>query len=117
MRINCQWQYTHGRRFSYTIIVGKGDFWYTMGVCSLSLPMKALIYTTHYCPYCTRAKNKLEELGIDYTEIDVTHDEEKRDEMIAITGRSTVPQIFLHLGGCDDLLDAADRGKLTLLLS
>lgn len=78
--------------------------------------MKALIYTKNYCPYCERAKTRLEELGIEYTEIEISGDEEKRAEMIALTGRSTVPQIFLHLGGCDDLLEADDEGHLNGLL-
>ncbi|PIV90287.1 glutaredoxin [Candidatus Gracilibacteria bacterium CG17_big_fil_post_rev_8_21_14_2_50_48_13] len=78
--------------------------------------MKAIIYTTQYCPYCTRAKSKLGELGLEYTEIDITHDEEKRDELIEITGRTTVPQIFLHIGGCDDLFLADAAGQLKGLL-
>lgn len=79
--------------------------------------MKALIYTKDYCPYCVRAKARLEELGIEYTEIEISGDEEKRSEMISRTGRSTVPQIFLHIGGCDDLLEADSAGYLKGLLA
>lgn len=67
---------------------------------------KALIYTTAICPYCIRAKQLLKAKGIDYTEIRVDLDDTAREKMIAITGRRTVPQIFLddqHIGGCDDL--------------
>lgn len=81
-----------------------------------SISMKALIYSKEFCPYCSRAKQKLEELGIDYTEIDVTDDEAKRNEMMEITGQYTVPQIFLHIGGCDDLFTAHEEGKLDSFL-
>ena len=78
--------------------------------------MKALIYTKDYCPFCNKAKAKLEELGIDYNEVDVTDDEAKQNEMVELTGSITVPQIFLHIGGCDDLFEAAEAGKLDALL-
>jgi glutaredoxin 3 len=67
---------------------------------------KAVIYTTAVCPYCVRAKMLLEEKGIVYSEIRVDLDDSERDKMVELTGRRTVPQIFLdgqHIGGCDDL--------------
>lgn len=78
--------------------------------------MKALIYTKDYCSFCDRAKEKLEELGIDYIEVDVTYDIEKQNEMIHHTGRQTVPQIFFHVGGSDDLFAALEEGKLDGLM-
>lgn len=69
--------------------------------------MKVLIYSKAICPYCVRAKQLLEREGIEYQEIDINLQPEKREEMIASSnGRTTVPQIFInghHLGGCDDL--------------
>ncbi|MCP0914905.1 MULTISPECIES: glutaredoxin 3 [Legionella] len=68
--------------------------------------MKALIYTTATCPYCVRAKQLLQAKGIPYTEIRVDLDDAERENMIARSGRRTVPQIFFdeeHIGGCDDL--------------
>lgn len=69
--------------------------------------MKVLIYSKAICPYCVRAKQLLEREGIEYQEIDINLQPEKRDKMIASSnGRTTVPQIFIndqHLGGCDDL--------------
>ena len=68
--------------------------------------MKALIYTTATCPYCVRAKQLLQEKGIAYSEIRVDLDDAEREKMINITGRRTVPQIFIndeHIGGFDDL--------------
>ncbi|MDP1590964.1 MAG: glutaredoxin 3 [Prosthecobacter sp.] len=71
------------------------------------------IYTSPYCGYCSRAKSLLNKKGVGFEEIDVTHHEGKRSEMMQrAAGRRTVPQIFIdgtHVGGCDDLyaLDAA----------
>lgn len=73
------------------------------------------IYTKSYCPYCSAAKALLKSKGQSFLEIDVEHDEKKRDEMIARSGgRLTVPQIFIgekYIGGFDDLraLDEADE--------
>ena len=80
------------------------------------------MYTKDYCPYCVKAKTLLKRKGVDsfITEIDITHDANLQQEMLAKSnGKRTVPQIFIgetHVGGCDDLyaLDAA--GKLDALL-
>lgn len=67
---------------------------------------RVLIYTTATCPYCVRAKQLLQTKGLTYTEIRVDLDDAERDKMIALSGRRTVPQIFIddqHIGGCDDL--------------
>jgi glutaredoxin 3 len=65
-----------------------------------------LIYTSEVCPYCNIAKQLLKQKGLSYTEIRVDLDEKAREEMIARSGRRTVPQIFIddqHIGGSDDL--------------
>jgi glutaredoxin 3 len=72
------------------------------------------VYTTKVCPYCVRAKALLDRRGIPYTEVDVTHDPEKRAWLVQTTGRRTVPQIFIGdrpVGGSDDIhaLDAEGR--------
>lgn len=72
-----------------------------------------VIYTTAWCGYCRRAKALLDARGYVYREIDVDV-EDRRDEMRARSGRSTVPQIFIAgepIGGCDELhaLDAAGQ--------
>lgn len=79
------------------------------------------IYTTRFCAFCNRAKALLKRKGIDFTEIDLTGDWPRREEMIErANGRMTVPQIFIgavHVGGSDDL-DALERtGKLDSLLA
>ena len=80
-----------------------------------------VIYTTNYCPYCVRAKMLLKQKGAEFEEIDVTHNEDLREEMTQKAGgRKTVPQIFIdetHVGGCDDLYALENAGKLDELLS
>lgn len=80
-----------------------------------------LIYTKSTCPYCTRAKELLNKKHITFTEIDITGDEELRSQMIEKAhGRHTVPQIFIgdhHVGGCDDLYELEETGKLDKLLA
>jgi glutaredoxin 3 len=80
-----------------------------------------ILYTTQICPYCVRAKNLLKQKGQSWTEIDVTHDEKLREEMMAKAGgRRTVPQIFInghHVGGSDDLYALEKAGKLDPMLT
>ena len=78
------------------------------------------IYSSMFCPFCTRAKRLLDGKGVDYTEIDVDFDREKRQEMVQRAGgRTSVPQIFIdgqHIGGSDDLAALDGEGKLDPLL-
>jgi glutaredoxin 3 len=78
------------------------------------------MYTSEYCPYCQRAKALLRRRGVTaIQEIRVDLEPEQRDTMIGLTGRRTVPQIFigdLHVGGCDDLMALDARGGLAPLL-
>ncbi len=79
------------------------------------------IYTTGTCPYCIRAKQVLKANGVDqFEEIRVDEAPEQRVKMMEITGRRTVPQIFIgttHVGGCDDLVALEGRGGLKSLLN
>jgi glutaredoxin 3 len=79
------------------------------------------MYTTQVCPYCVRAKALLGKRGVtSIEEIRVDLDPAQRDHMIEITGRRTVPQIFIgatHVGGCDDLIELDRRGELQALLA
>ena len=70
------------------------------------------VYTTNYCPYCTRAKNLLKKKNIPFQEVDLSDNDAKREELTEKTGCMTVPMIFIgdeFIGGSDDLhaLDAA----------
>lgn len=79
------------------------------------------MYTTAVCPYCQRAKALLKQRGVDQIEeVRIDTDPAQRDEMIRLTGRRTVPQIFVgdtHVGGCDDLVALDQRGGLVPLLA
>ena len=77
------------------------------------------IYTTQWCPYCVRAKRRLQKKNVPYEEIDVGGNDEARIQLTERTGRRTVPQIFIgekHVGGSDDLYALDERGELDPLL-
>lgn len=79
-----------------------------------------LMYTTRFCPYCIRARDLLSTKGVAYEEIAVDGDQDKRREMVARSGRRTVPQIWIgdrHVGGFDDLWVLEQQGQLDELLS
>ena len=79
------------------------------------------IYTTPYCPFCLDAKVLLNKKNVSFVEFDVSRDRDLRIKMIQrANGRTTVPQIFIgaiHVGGCDDLYELEDEGKLDPLLN
>jgi glutaredoxin 3 len=79
------------------------------------------IYTRQYCTYCHFAKELLSRKGVDFREIDITENEDLRQEMTKRSqGRTTLPQIFIgstHIGGCEELYALEDEGKLDPLLS
>jgi glutaredoxin 3 len=79
------------------------------------------MFTTQVCPYCIRAKQLLKQRGVAaIDEIRVDLNPSQRDEMIARTGRRTVPQIFIGdtwVGGCDDLIALDQKGGLMPLLN
>jgi glutaredoxin 3 len=77
----------------------------------MSAKARVIVYSQPFCGYCTAAKRLLDRKGVEYTEVDVMLDPEKRTEMIERSGRQTVPQIFFgerHIGGFDEL-NALDR--------
>ena len=80
-----------------------------------------LMYTSGFCPYCVRAEMLLKQRGVTQIEkIFVDKTERAREEMMARTGRRTVPQIYIgqtHVGGCDDLVTLDRAGKLLPMLN
>jgi glutaredoxin 3 len=77
------------------------------------------IYTTPYCPYCIRAKQLLDTKKIQYEEFDVSANPTLRETMTQLSGRYTVPQIFINhhpIGGCDELYALEQQGQLNELL-
>ena len=79
------------------------------------------IYSTLTCPYCHHAKALLKQRGVEaFEEVRIDLDPAQRASMMALTGRRTVPQIFIgttHVGGCDDLVALDQRGALVPLLA
>ena len=81
---------------------------------------KVTIYVTDLCPFCWRAKRLLDIRGVEYNEVDVIREPERRLEMVERSGGLTsVPQIFigeLHVGGSDELVALDESGELEPLL-
>lgn len=79
------------------------------------------IYTSPLCGYCHAAKRLLTQKGVEFSEIDVLANPDRKPEMIQrANGGRTVPQIFVgnvHVGGCDDLFALERAGKLDPLLA
>jgi len=79
-----------------------------------------VMYANTSCPFCARARELFRDRGVTWTEVSVDVDPDKRAEMMARSGRRTVPQIFIgdeHVGGFDDL-DALDQeGALDRMLA
>ena len=78
------------------------------------------MYTTSWCGYCERARQLLQRKNVPFEDIDVDARPEARAEMMARSGRRTVPQIFIgetHVGGSDDLHDLEASGGLDSLLN
>ena len=78
-----------------------------------------IVYSSDYCPYCSRAKQLLSSKGVAFEEIKVDGKPQLRAEMSQKAGRTSVPQIWIgstHVGGCDDLFALERAGKLDALL-
>ncbi|MFI5297404.1 MAG: glutaredoxin 3 [Polyangiales bacterium] len=77
------------------------------------------LYTTDWCPYCVRARALLKARKYPFTEVNVEGDDAKRAWLLQVTGRKTVPQVFIgerSVGGFDDL-SALDRsGELAVMV-
>jgi glutaredoxin 3 len=80
-----------------------------------------VIYTRDWCSYSDAARALLERKGVAFEEINATGKSDLRAEMVErANGRSTFPQIFIgstHVGGCDDLYELDEQGKLDAMLA
>lgn len=74
------------------------------------------IYSTPTCGYCTMAKDFLQEKGVEYTEVDVSVDQQKAQEMVEKTGQMGVPVIIINKDGQEEVLVGFDQVQLTNLL-
>jgi len=80
---------------------------------------RVVVYSSDYCPYCSRAKSLLQNKGVAFEEIKVDGKPQLRAEMTQKAGRTSVPQIWIgntHVGGCDDLYALERAGKLDAML-
>ena len=79
-----------------------------------------VIYSKEPCPYCVMAKEFFKARQLAFEEIRIDLDPDKREEMMRLSNRRTVPQIFINgqsIGGYDDLVSLAKSGKLEALLT
>ncbi len=77
------------------------------------------VYSGRLCSYCNAAKRLLDNKGVKYREILVDNDPSIREEMERLSGRTSIPQIFIgdtHVGGFDDLAELNREGKLNGML-
>lgn len=73
------------------------------------------VYTFTVCPYCIQAKQLLTSIGAQYTEVDITGDDEKMQELTKRSGMRTVPQIYVDdecLGGYSDIAGLHEKWEL-----
>jgi len=81
---------------------------------------EVIVYSSDYCPFCSRAKQLLSSKKVAFDEIVVDGKPQLRAEMTKKAGRTSVPQIWIgavHVGGCDDLFALERAGKLDALLA
>jgi len=80
---------------------------------------EVLMYCTLVCPYCVMAERLLASKGAQIRKVRVDLDSQELRSMRSLTGRRTVPQIFIgerFVGGYDDLSALERQGELDLLL-
>jgi len=80
---------------------------------------EVIMYCTRFCPYCISADRLLVHKGVTIKKIPVDNDRDMWQKMQQLSGRRTVPQIFIgdtHVGGYDDLAAMERRGELDALL-
>ena len=82
--------------------------------------MQIIIYSSILCPYCHSAKALLNKLNLEYKEILIDNDPMVKKQMINLSNRNTVPQIFFgdkHIGGYDDLQKLNKEGVIFNLIN
>ena len=82
--------------------------------------VKVVVYSTRYCGYCVAAKHLLTAKGVEFEELAVDRSPQLREQMQALTGRTSVPQIFIadqHVGGYRELAQLEQDGELDELLT
>jgi len=90
-----------------------------MNECDPSASL-VVVYSSPFCGYCAATKRLFKRKGMDFLEINVLTNPERRQQMIELSGRSTVPQIFVggrHVGGYNQLKALESKGELDALLA
>merc|ERR1712002_255557 len=83
---------------------------------------KIMIFSKTFCPFCVKAKNAFDEIGAEYTvlELDNRSDmNEIQDFLLGMTGVRTVPRVFIDgkcIGGGDETVALKEKGELQNLL-
>lgn len=83
------------------------------------MAVRVLMYSTRLCPYCRMAERLLDQKGVQAEKVMVDENPARRDEMVRLTGRTSVPQIFIgdeHVGGYMELAGLERTGRLDELL-
>ena len=78
------------------------------------------VYSTDYCPYCSRAKSLLRQKSADFVEVNVEDRPDLRSWLRVASVQTTVPQVFVNgraLGGYSDISDLDRQGELDRLLA
>lgn len=79
-----------------------------------------IVFASPVCDYCAAARRLLRNKGADFIEINVAANPERQQEMIRLSGRQTVPQVFVggqHIGGFTELSAIEASGELDALLA
>ncbi len=79
-----------------------------------------VMYSTEQCPFCLAARMLLKKKGVEFKDVLVSQDPGLRARMEQLSGRKTVPQIFINdesIGGFDELYSLDKQGGLDELLS
>ena len=82
--------------------------------------VRVRVYGTRVCPYCRMAERLLEKKGVQAEKVMVDENHARREEMVRLSGRTSVPQIFIgerHVGGYTDMVELDREGELDALLS
>ena len=86
---------------------------------STPMSIEVKMYTTRFCPYCVRARSLLASKNVKFVDIGVDSEPDLRREMVELSGRYTVPQIWIgpkHIGGYDDIAMLERQGQLDQML-
>lgn len=78
--------------------------------------MKVTIYSTPTCPYCKQTKAFYDENNVEYTDVDVSSDEDKAKEMIDKSGQMGVPVSVIEKDGHEEIVIGFDEKKLREIL-